>query len=88
MESLEYDMKILLRCFNLNSRKANPGKFQFMTHGKSLRPKYCLTIWPINVKESGHVELLGITIGKYLSFRKNTENNVGMQITNCILLGV
>ena len=43
---------------------------------------------PINVKESGHVELLGITIGKYLSFRKNTENNVGMRITNCILLGV
>ena len=26
--------------------------------GKSLRPKHCLAIGPINVKESDHVELL------------------------------
>ena len=45
-----------------------------MNLGKSLRPKYCLTIGPINVKESDHVELLGITIDKHLSFKKHIEN--------------
>ena len=41
---------------------------------KSLRSKYCLTIGPINVKESDHVQLLGITIGKHLHFKKHIEN--------------
>ena len=41
---------------------------------KSLLSKYCLTIGPINVKESGHEELLGITIGKHLDFKKHIEN--------------
>ena len=49
-------MKIRLRWFNLNSLKANPEKFQFMILGKSLWPKYCLAIGPINVKESDHAE--------------------------------
>ena len=55
-------MKIFLRWFNLDSLKVNPGKFQFMMLGKSLRSKYCLTIGLIDVKESDHVELLGMTI--------------------------
>ena len=55
-------------------RKANPRKFQFMILGKSLRPKYCLTIGSIDVKESDHVELLGITIGKHLTFKKHIKN--------------
>ena len=41
---------------------------------KSPRSKYCLTIGPINVKESNHVELLGITIDKHLDFQKYIEN--------------
>ena len=41
---------------------------------KSLRPKYCLTIGAISVRESGHVELLEITIDKHLSFKKHFEN--------------
>ena len=45
-----------------------------MILGKSLRQKCCLTIGPINVKESDHVELLGITIDKHLSFKKHIEN--------------
>ena len=68
------DVKILLRSFNLNSLKANPGKCQFMILRKSLRPKYCLTIGAISVRESGHVELLEITIDKHLSFKKPFEN--------------
>ena len=45
-----------------------------MIRQKSLRSKYCLTIGPINVKESDHVELLGITIDKHLDFKKHIEN--------------
>ena len=45
-----------------------------MIFEKSLRSKYCLTIRSINVKESDHVELLGITIDKHLSFKKHIEN--------------
>ena len=41
---------------------------------KVLWSKYCLTIGPINVKESDHVELLGITIDKHLDFKKHIEN--------------
>ena len=35
---------------------------------KFLRSKYYLKIGPINIKESDHVELLEITIDKYLDF--------------------
>ena len=41
---------------------------------KSLRPKYCIAIESINVKESDDAELLGITIDKRLSFKKHIEN--------------
>ena len=41
---------------------------------KSLRSKYCLTIGPIYLKESNHVELLGINIDKHLDFKKYIEN--------------
>ena len=41
---------------------------------KSLWSKYCLTIGPINVKESNHVEFLGITVDKHLDFKKYIEN--------------
>ena len=61
-KSLEHDMEIFLRWINLDSLKVNPGKFQFMILGKFLWSKYCLTIGLIDVKESDHVELLGITI--------------------------
>ena len=57
LKSPEHNMKILLRLFNLNSVTKNQGKFQFMILGKYLRPKYFLTIEPINVKELDHGEL-------------------------------
>ena len=66
-------MKILLRWFSLNSLIANQEKFQFMIFQKFLRSKYCLTTGPINLKESDHVELLGITTDKHLDFKKHIE---------------
>ena len=45
-----------------------------MILGKSLRQKCCLTIGAINVKELNHIELLGITIDRHLSFKKHIEN--------------
>ena len=74
LKSLEDDMKILLRWFSLNSLKANPGKFQFMIFGKSIWPKDCLAIESIGVKDSDHVEVLGITTDKHLSVKKHIEN--------------
>ena len=62
-------MKILL-----NSLLAIPEKFQFMILQKFLRSKYCLTIRLINVKESDPVELLGITVEKYLDFEKHIQH--------------
>ena len=62
-------MKILL-----NSLLAIPEKFQFMISQKFLRSKYCLTIRLINVKESDPVELLGITVEKYLDFEKHIQH--------------
>ena len=66
----------------------NPGKFQFMILGKSLRSKDCLTVGPVNVKESGHAELLRIPIEKNLILRSTLRIYVGMRITDCMLLDV
>ena len=85
LKSLEHGVKIFLRWFNVNTLKANPEKFQFMILGKSLQPEYCLIIGSINVKESDHVELLGITTDKHLSFKTDTENL--FQNVNYKLLG-
>ena len=35
-ENLKHDMKTILKWFRINSLKANPGKFQFMIHGKNI----------------------------------------------------
>lgn len=44
---------------------------------KFVRPKYYLSIGPINVEEPDHVKLLGITIEIHLSFKKTIENLCG-----------
>ena len=61
-------MKILLSWLNLNSLKGNSGKFPFLILRKFLRPKYCLTIRSVDVKEADHVDLLGITTDKLQDF--------------------
>ena len=74
LKILEYAIKIFLIWFNLNSLKANPWKFSIYYYLLSLGPQYCFIIGTINVKESDHVQLLGIAIDKYLSFKKHIEN--------------
>ena len=59
-----------------------------MILGKSLRQKCFLTIGPINVKELNHIELLGITIDRHLSFKKHIENLCRNANSNPMLLGV
>ena len=83
-KTLEHDMKILLSWLNLNSLKGNSGKFPFLILRKFLRPKYCLTIRSVDVKEADHVDLLGITTDKHLTFKKHLENlcqNANLSIT-------
>ena len=53
----------------------NPEKFQFLIFQIFLQSKYCLTIGYINVKQSDHEELWGITIDKHLDFKKHIENS-------------
>ena len=67
-KTLERDMKIVLSLLNLSSLKGNSGKFPFLILGKFLRSKYCLTIRSVHVKEEDHVDLLGITTDKHLTF--------------------
>ena len=70
-ENLQYDMKVILQWFRINSMKANPGKFQFMLLGKNRREKYVLDINGILVKESDSVTLLGVTIDNKLRFKQH-----------------
>ena len=57
---------------NLYSRKASKEKFIIL--GKSVRPKYCLTVGSINVKELDPAELLEITIDNQLGFNQLIES--------------
>ena len=45
-----------------------------MILGKSLWPKYSLTIGSVHVKESDYAELVGITVGKHVSFKQYIAN--------------
>ena len=67
--NLKIKLKNALYWFQANSLKANPGKFQFMI----LRDKknaFVLNIHDKEIKNSGEVELLGITIYSQLKFKK------------------
>ena len=47
LEDLQYDKKILLNWFKINSMKPNLKKFQFMILGKSSRLPVTLVIAPV-----------------------------------------
>ena len=68
LNNLEHDMRNLPYLFKINLLKANPGKFSFMILWKKTRLKYSLKVESVTIKESGEVELLGITIDKALKY--------------------
>ena len=72
LKSLEHDKKILLRWFKftyVESRKVSIYDTSEIPSIKILSYNRL-----INVKESDHEELLGITIEKHLDFKKHIEN--------------
>ena len=73
LDNRKHDTKTILKWFRINSLKANPGKFQFMIHGKKCN-KVTLIINSIVINESNAVELLGITIDDMLTFNEHTNN--------------
>ena len=73
-ENLVSDTKSILNWFSLNSLKANPGKFQFMILGDKSHHKHILKINSIKVEASDDILLLGITIGKKLTFKQHIVN--------------
>ena len=69
-------MKNILRWFRLNSLKANPGKFQFMTLGDEICYEHTLKINLTCVQSSDDITLLCVTIDKNLTFKKHIDNLV------------
>ena len=62
----------MLYWFQVNSLKANPGKFQFMILGD--KNNNVLDIHDKEIKNASVVELLGITIDSRLKFKKHLDN--------------
>ena len=60
----------------LNSLTTNPGKFQFMILGHKTCYKHILKINSTCVQSSNDVTLLGIMIGKNLTFKKHIDKLV------------
>ena len=72
--NLKIDLKNVLYWFQVNSLKANPGKFQFMILGDKKNNTFVLNIHDNEIKNSSEVELLGITIDSQLKFKKHIDN--------------
>ena len=67
--NLKNDLKNVLHWFQVNSLKANPGKFQFMILGDKKNNTFVLNIHDNEIKNSSEVELLDITIDGQLKFK-------------------
>ena len=72
--NLKIDLKNVLYWFQVNSLKANPGKFQIMIFGDKKNNTFILNIHDKEIKNSSEVELLGITIDSQLKFKKHIDS--------------
>ena len=72
--NLKIDLKNVLYWFQVNSLKANPGKFQFIILGDKQNNTFVLNIHENEIKNSSEVELLDITIDSQLKFKKHIDN--------------
>ena len=71
--NLEADLNNVLAWFNINSLKANPGKFQFMVLGTKEDGSFILNISKNKIESSTEVTLLGVKIDKQLKFKNHIE---------------
>ena len=71
--NLETDLNNALAWFNINSLKANPGKFQFMVLGTKEDDSFVLNIGKNKIESSTEVTLLGVKIDKQLKFKSHIE---------------
>ena len=69
VRNLEADCNNVLAWFNINSLKANPGKFQFMVLGTKENDSFVLNAGKIKVENSTEVTLLGAKIDKQLKHK-------------------
>ena len=71
--NLETDRNNVLAWFNINSLKADPGKFQFMVLGTKEDGSFVLNIGINKIESSAEVTLLGVKIDKQLKFKSPIE---------------
>ena len=69
VRNLEADCNNVLALFNINSLKANPGKFQFMVLGTKENDSFVLNAGKIKIENSTEVTLLGAKIDKQLKHK-------------------
>ena len=67
--NLETDLNDVLAWFNIDSLKANPGKFQFMVLGIKEKDHFVLNIGENKIESSTEVTLLEVKIDKQLKFK-------------------
>ena len=83
--NLETDLNNVFTWFNMNSIKANPGKFQFMVLGTKEDDSFVLNIGKNKIESSAEVTLLGVKIDKQLKFKSHTEERAEKPLINCML---
>ena len=71
--NLESDLNNVLAWFNINSLKANPGKFQFMVLGTKEDDSFVLNTDKNKIESSTEVTLLAAKIDKQLKFKSLIE---------------
>ena len=67
------DLVRVMKWFNINSLKANSGKFQFVVLGNKDDRSFGIHINNAKIKNSKEVTLLEIKIDKNFTFRKQTS---------------
>ena len=64
--NLKSDLNNALAWFNINSLKANPGRFQFMVLGTKEADSFVLNIGKNKIWSSTEITLLGVNIDKFI----------------------
>ena len=71
--NLNSDLTNVIEWFEINSLKANPGKFKFMVLCANKNSCFNLNVAGKVILSSSEVKLLGITINYELKFKKHTN---------------